>query len=87
MRSTVDRAVVVGLLADPHAIGDFGDHRAADRTMGADILAGGRRRARSRWRTGFRLAHPAERQIAERRESSGREAGALQEGTAIRTAL
>jgi hypothetical protein len=52
--------------------------------MGAEILAGYNRGPRGRWRTGFRFAYRAERQIAERRESAGREAGALQERATIR---
>ena len=87
MRSAIDRAVVVRLLADPHAIRDFGDNRAADRTMGADILAGRDRRPRRRWRTSFGLAYAAKREIAERRQRSDGETGALQEGTAIRVAV
>ena len=62
MRSTVDRAVVVGLLADPHAVRDLGDHRATDRAMGADVLSGGDGRPGRRRRTGLRLADRAERQ-------------------------
>src|SRR5450631_226139 len=84
MRSAIDRAIVVRLLADPHAICDLCDHRTADRTMGADILAGRNRRTGGRWRTSLRLANAAERQIAERRQRPGCEAGALQESTAIR---
>src|SRR5712691_6110524 len=38
MRAAVDRAVPARLLADPHAVGDLGSDRAADRAMGADAL-------------------------------------------------
>src|ERR1700732_3414152 len=67
MRSAIDRAVVVRLLADPHAICDFCDHRTADRTMGADILAGRNRRTGGRWRTGLSPAKPPARQLLRRR--------------------
>src|SRR5580704_5543084 len=83
MRSTIDGAVVVRFLTDPHAIGDFGDDRTADRAMGAEILASYNRGPRGRWRTGFRFAYRAERQIAERRKSSCGEAGALQKRATI----
>ena len=47
MRAAIDRAVPARLLADPHAVRDLGDDRAADRAMRADVLADGdlRRRA------------------------------------------
>jgi hypothetical protein len=67
--------LVNGLLADPHAICDFGDNRATDRTMRADILPGRNRGARGRWRTGLRLAYAAERKIAERRQCAGSDTG------------
>ena len=69
MRSAIDRAVVIRLLADPHAVCDFGNDRAADRAMGAYILAGRNGRAGRRRRTGFRFPHTAERQIAESRQA------------------
>src|SRR5260370_11785104 len=68
MRSTIDRAVIVRLLADPYAICDFGDDRAADRTMGADVLAGYYRRTRRRSRTALGLAHAAQWQPAHPRQ-------------------
>ena len=83
MRSAIDRAVVIRLLADPHAVRDFGDHRTADRTMGADILAGRNRRAGGSRRTGLGLAHAAERKTAERGQRTGGDAGTLQETAAI----
>src|ERR1700732_927285 len=51
MRATVDWTVVIWLLAYPYPICDFGDNRATDRTMRADILPRRNRRARGRWRT------------------------------------
>src|SRR5262245_3797621 len=39
MRAPVDRALPAGLLADPHAVFNFGNHRASHRTMRANILA------------------------------------------------
>src|SRR5229473_5044284 len=86
MRSAIDRAVIVRLLADPHTIGDFGDHRTADRTMGADVFAGGNLRPGRRWRTGFGFAYAAERKVAKRCQRPGSDTGALQESTAIPTA-
>ena len=86
MRSTVDRAVVVGLLADPYPVRNLGDHRAADRTMGADVLSRGNGCSGRRRRPGLRLAYRAERQIAERPERACREARALQESSAIEIA-
>src|SRR5581483_8215053 len=62
---------------------DFGHHRAADRTMRADVLADGDLRALRGRRTGLGLAHAVELKRAERRETAGREAGASQEGAAI----
>src|ERR1700686_3151273 len=83
MRATVDRTVVIGLLADPYAICDFGDNRATDRTMRADVLSGRNRRACGRWRTGLRVAYAAERKIAERRQCAGSDTRTLQEATSI----
>jgi len=86
MRSAIDRTVVIRLLADPHAICDFGDNRAADRTMGANILAGRNRRTRGRRRTRLGLTHAAEREIAKRGQRPGSDTGTFQESTAIQTA-
>src|SRR3984893_18182660 len=61
MRSAIDRAVIVRLLADPHAICNLCDHRTADRTMGADILAGRNRRTGGGRRTSLRPADAAQR--------------------------
>ena len=83
MRPPIDRAVVVRLLADPNAIGDLGNDRTADRTMGADILAGGQRGAGRGRRTGFGFADTAEREAAKRRERARGDAGALQKSTPI----
>src|SRR6201999_511692 len=66
MRAAVDRAVIVRLLPDPHAIGDLGDHGASDRAVRADILAGGDGRAGRRWRTGLDPAHAVKREFTER---------------------
>ncbi len=83
MRAAIDRAVVVGLLADPDAVCDFADDGAADRAMGADVLVARDRCAGGRWGPGIRLANVAERQAAEGRQASGSEARAAQEGAAI----
>ena len=85
MRAPADRRIPARLLADPHAVDDFADHRAADRAMGADVLADGGAGGRHRSR-GVRLAHGRERQRAERGEAAGGEAGAAQEGAAIQCA-
>src|SRR5262249_57018524 len=66
MRAAIDRAVPTRLLADPHAVLHFGGDGAADRAMGADVLANLDRRARLGRRPGFGLAYAAERQDAER---------------------
>src|SRR5262249_18721745 len=87
MRTTVDRAVPAGLLADPHAVRDLGHDRAADRTMRADVLADGDLRSRRRPGTRLGFAHARGRQRAERSAAGGSEAGAAQEGAAIETAV
>ena len=87
MRAAVDRAIPAGLLADPHAVRDFGDHRAADRAVRADVLADGDLRTRRRRRTGLGLAHAAERQRAERGETARHQAGAAQEGATVERAI
>ena len=86
MRAAVDRRVPARLLADPHAVCDLGDHRAADRAMRADVLADGDLRARGRRRAGLRLAHAGERQRAERGETAGDEPRAAQEANGGRGA-
>ena len=85
MRATIDRAVPARLLADPHAVGHFRSHRAADRAMRADALADGDRGAWRGRRTGLRLAHAGERQRAQGRETAGSQARAAQESAAIET--
>ena len=85
MRAAVDRRVPAGLLADPDAVRYFGDDRAADGTMRADVLADGDLSAGGGRRPGLRPAHAAERQCAERRKTASRKAGAAQEGAAVKT--
>ena len=87
MRAAVDRAVPGGLLADPDAVLHFGDDGAADRAMGADILADGDCGAGAAGAAGLGLAHAAERQRAQRRQTAGGEARAAQEGAAIETSI
>ena len=87
MRTAIDRAVVIRLLADPYAVGDLTDDRAADRAMSAHVLAAGDLRARRRWGTGLCPAQTCERQCAERREAAGDEAGPAQEAAAVETAV
>src|SRR4051812_5093755 len=86
VRATIVRRAPAGLLADPNPVRHFGDHRAADRTMRADVLADGALRA-GRRDARFCLAHASERQRAGRRETAGGEAGAAQESAAIETTI
>ena len=83
MRAAIERRFPPRLLADPHPVGDLRHHGAADRAVGADVLADGDLGARSRRRTRLRLAHARERKRSERGKSAGREAGAAQERAAI----
>src|SRR5262249_12384303 len=87
MRAAIERGIPARLLADPHAVGHFPNHRAADRTMRTDVLADRDLRSRRRRRTGLCLAHAAERQRSEARETAGDEPGAAQEAAAIETAI
>ena len=86
MRAAIDRAVPARLLADPHAVRDFGDDGAADRAVRADVLADGDRGAGSGRRTGLGLADTDHRQSADDGQSTGGEAGAAQEGAAVERA-
>jgi hypothetical protein len=87
MGSAIDWAVIIRLLADPHAVCDFGNHRTPNRAMGADILAG-RDGLTGWWRgTGLCLPQAAERQIAQHCQRSGGDTGALQEGTAVHVSV
>ena len=83
MRAAIDRAVPSRLLADPHTVRDLGHDGAADRAMGAHVLADRYGCARRRRRAGLGLADASGRKCAERREPAGREAGAAQEAAAI----
>src|SRR5437879_4493603 len=86
MGATIDGTIVVRLLADPDAVSDFGDDRAADRAMGANILAARDYRTRGRRRAGFGSAYVAERQRAERRQTPSDEARTLQKSAPIQAA-
>src|SRR5258705_5045798 len=79
VRSAVDRAVPRRLLADPESVLHLGGHRAADRTMRADALAGFDANSQLGWRPGLGLAHGAERQRPERAEGACRNAGPAKE--------
>ena len=83
VRAAVDRAVPARLLARPDAVLHFGSHGAADRAMGADVLADDDRYSGLRRRHGCGLAHRAGNHGGEGREPADREAGALQEGATI----
>src|SRR5215467_9042023 len=68
MRASIDRAFPARFLADPHAVLNLGDDRAADGTVRADVLAQhrlGRRRSR-----GLRLAYAGEGKRTQHREST-----------------
>ncbi len=83
MRAAVDRRIPAGFLANPHAVDDFTDHGAADRTMRADVLLHDGACHQRTGGGGFGLAHAAERQSAQRCKAAAGKAGAAQEGTAI----
>src|SRR5262249_61593103 len=86
VRATVDRTVPSRFLSDPHAVGHMGDDRAADRAMGADILADRHRGAgRRRW-TGLRLADSTDRQSSDRGEAAGDYARSAQKTATIEIA-
>src|SRR6202011_4506387 len=87
VRAAIDRRLPAWLLADPHAVGDFGGHRAADGAVRTDAFADGDLRAGSRRRAGLRLAHACERQRAYRGETSGNEPRAPQKRSAVETAI
>ncbi len=73
MGTAIDRAVIIRLLADPHAVRDLRDHRAAYRAMGAEILPGGDGCADGRRRACLCLPYTGKRYAAERRQASGGE--------------
>jgi hypothetical protein len=87
MGAAINGTVAVGLLADPYAVGDFGNDGAADRAMGANILAPRDRRGRGRRLSSLGAADVAERQRAERRQAPRGEARALQETAPIQAAF
>ena len=86
VRATIDRGVPARLLPGPHAIGDLGNHRAADRAMRADVLAPRHNSAGRRRRAGLSLADSPDRQGAERGQSASNEAGTAQKAAAIEIA-
>ncbi len=86
VRAAIDRAVPTRLLTGPHAVGDLGDDRAADRAMRADILADRHRCARRRRRASLGLADSTERQSTERGKAAGGEARTAQKAATIKTA-
>src|SRR5262245_38945422 len=57
VRAAVDRGIPAGLLSNPHAVGDLGHDRAADRAVRADVLPDGDLRAGRRRGTRLGLAH------------------------------
>ena len=59
VRSAIDRTIPGRFLTDPNAVLHFGDDRASDRTMRADVLFDLRRRTDD-FRPGLRLAHRSE---------------------------
>src|SRR5262249_42513047 len=87
MRAAVDRRIPTGLLADPHAVRNFGHHRAADPAMRADVLSDGVLLARGRPMTRLRLALARQPQRTECSGTAGDEAGAAQESATIERAI
>ena len=87
MRAAIDRAVETRFLSDPDPIGDLGGYRAADRAMGADVLADRDLRARGWRRTRLGFAHADERQCTERRETAGHQTRTAQEAAAVEAAV
>src|SRR6187399_1196618 len=85
MRAAIDRRIPSGFLTDPHAVLHFGNDRAADRAMRADVLADGDAGAGRHGAGGLGVAHAGKRQSADRRQSACGETGATQEGPAIKT--
>ena len=82
MGAEIERAVEAWLLADPDAVLDLGDDRAADRAVGADaldLLQGARRRGHLR----LRLGHHAARERGGRGHPAGCQARATKEAPAI----
>src|SRR6202045_4911812 len=71
------------LLTGPYAVGDFGDHSAADRAMRADILASRHRRAGRRRRAGVGLADCPKRERTKRGPTAGSQTGTAQKAAAI----
>src|SRR5262249_39293383 len=86
VRAAADRAIPTGFLTNPYAVGDFGNDRAADRTVGADRLGRSNDGAGRCRRTGFRASHADERQRTQGSQAAGRQARATQKGTAIEAA-
>src|SRR5262249_61363538 len=83
MRAAVDRLFPARLLADPNAVRHFGEHRAADRAMSADILANG---GAADIRTGgLGFLHTGKRQRTDCCKASSNETGTAQETTTIET--
>jgi hypothetical protein len=84
MRTTVDRAIEIGLLADPNVIRHLGNNRASHGAMRADILAQRHRSTGWRRRAGFGHTHAAELKHAEPGETTGRKTRTAQKGAAIK---
>src|SRR6185436_14792238 len=85
VRAAVDRAVPARLLADPHAVGNFGRNRAADRTMRADALVDRHRGALRGRRAGLGPADACDRQRAQCREAAGSRTRAAKKSSAVET--
>src|SRR5262249_15170940 len=84
VRAAIDRTVPARFLAGPHAIGHLGDHGAAHRTVGADILSTRHAGARRWRRPGLGAAHARQRQCSEDGEASGGQAGTAQEVATVK---
>jgi hypothetical protein len=85
MGAAIDRTIPARLLPDPHAVLDFGQHRATNRAVGAHVLPNDTLRRRWSKPGRLRLAQAAQRQRSEYGQTAGSKAGATQEGSPINT--
>jgi hypothetical protein len=79
----IDRAVEGGFLADPNALIDLGDDRAADGTVRADVLDLPELPRRRTCGLGFRRLDHSGGQARRQRGSSGGDPRSPEEGTPV----
>ena len=87
MRPAIDRRFPTRLLADPHAVGDFGGDGATDRAVRADAFVDGDSGAFGGRRASLGLTHACEREGAESGQAASGDARAAQESAAIDASL